>query len=106
MNRWTYKIRVIWKFLGEILRIESHIIFGLIMHDIKINKHGTIIKGEQEGWDVYIEDDTFNTGGYLILVTPPKELKESNGYDNWVENLESLEDYFQEAMWKVKWKED
>ena len=71
--------------------------------DIKIEKKGIIIQGDSKGWSLYIQDDTINTGGYLILVTPPQGVFGRDGYDNWVENSESLKAYFQEANWKIRW---
>ena len=74
--------------------------------NIEINKFGIIQEGESKGWNVYIEDNRQQTGGYLILVTPcsksiPIEL---GGYDNWVEDFDALQRYFEEAHWKVKWQ--
>ncbi len=73
------------------------------MHEIEINRPGLIVAGEQTGWNVFIQDDSLNTGGYLILVTPPVESNNLTGYDNWVEDFSSLQGYFQEANWKIRW---
>lgn len=73
------------------------------MNEIKIATPGLIIEGEQKGWYVLIQDDSENTGGYLILVTPPPKSIGLIGYDNWVENFQALKSYFQEANWKIIW---
>jgi hypothetical protein len=68
----------------------------------KIGKKGRIRSGKGAGFFVRIEDDSQNTGGYLILrwQDVPKV-----GYDHWVENLADLEQYMNEAGWDIEWLE-
>jgi len=65
---------------------------------VHINRKGTIRSGKNAGWTVVVQDDTKNTGGYLILLQGDLE-----GYDDWVQDLDSLEKYLQEAHWDIDW---
>ncbi len=71
---------------------------------IELNRFGAIEEGDNQGWRVYIEDDRSNTEGYLILVSPYLESSKLGGYDHWVDSASSLQKYFEEANWKVKWE--
>jgi hypothetical protein len=73
---------------------------------IKIGSFGIVSGGQLDGWNVFIKDDEENTGGYLILYTSPPEKFSREGYDDWVEDLESLRMYFSTAEWKVQWSKD
>jgi hypothetical protein len=66
---------------------------------IEINKRGIIRSGDYQGWTVFIQDDSENTGGFLILIEQGTE-----GYDDWVEDRASLEKYFEETNWVVDWE--
>ena len=66
----------------------------------KIGKKGRIRNGKYAGFFVRIEDDSQNTGGYLILRWQDVP---SVGYDHWVENLADLEQYMNEAGWDIEW---
>ncbi|MBN9378005.1 MAG: hypothetical protein BGO14_00785 [Chlamydiales bacterium 38-26] len=70
--------------------------------NIKLNTQGIIINGEDKGWYIYIEEDLKNTGGYYIFIEKTLE-KDSEGYDEWVENMDCLKNYFVESQWEVKW---
>lgn len=61
---------------------------------------GTIVGGDYEGWHVRVDDDSANTGGYLILVW--SEIS-SPAFDDWVESLDALNRYFEERNWLVSW---
>ncbi len=68
----------------------------------KIGKKGRISSGKNAGFFVRIDDDSPNTGGYLILIwkdSPPE------GYDYWVEKAADLEQFFREAGWDIEWLE-
>ena len=69
--------------------------------DIPIGLVGKIIAGDEKGHFVKVEDDSENTGGFLILLSG--DITFRSGHDNWVENERALERYFVEAGWTVNW---
>jgi len=70
---------------------------------IQINKIGYILNGDDKGSYIQILDDSLNTGGYLILISSKATFEDN--YDDWVEDYSSLEDYFIESNWKIKYKD-
>ena len=70
---------------------------------IKLGKKGRIVKGDAQGWYVMIQDDAVNTGGYLVLTAKAADFQD--GFDDWVEDWDTLQRYFQEAAWEVAWLE-
>ena len=71
------------------------------MDFVPVGVIGKIVSpGDKYGWFVKVEDDSQNTGGYLVL-----EWRDSpkTGSDCWVENRESVNQFFREAGWKVVW---
>ena len=73
---------------------------------IRIGKKGRIIAGQKAGKYVFIEDDVENTGGFLIFTAPDLEFEVGPVYDSWVENMTSLESWFEESGWVIEWLED
>lgn len=71
------------------------------MLTIKIGNIGKIVKGDDVGNFVKIIDDSQNTGGFLIITSANQAFEE--GYDDWVENEESLIKYFTESKWEIEW---
>ena len=55
---------------------------------INYNKTGQILNGDFKGWNIKIEEDTQNTGGYYVYMWQ-SEIPEQ-GYDDWYENEEVL----------------
>lgn len=68
---------------------------------IEIGRLGRVERGRNVGWFILVEDDTANTGGYLVLKGPTPTL----GYDDWVENFDALKGYFEESAWIIHWEE-
>ena len=68
----------------------------------KIGKLGRIKNGEHAGFFVRIQDDSPNTGGYLILMWRESP---TEGYDNWVEGPNDLDQFVQESNWDIEWLE-
>jgi hypothetical protein len=77
------------------------------MLDIRIGRTGTIVGGDLRGRGrfVKIEDDSKNTGGFLILTSEDREFRGGHVFDDWVENKADLEGYFRESGWLVEWAE-
>ena len=73
--------------------------------NIEIGKVGLIDEGDMKGWYIRVDDDTINTGGFLILYNLCPDMSSSSGYDGWVENKEYLKDFFEESSWNIKWLE-
>lgn len=69
---------------------------------IEIGQIGRIAEGDDAGSYVKVVDDSQNTGGFLILTSKKHDM--SDGFDNWVEDPESLSKYFEEAAWIIKWR--
>jgi len=69
--------------------------------EIKIDTIGEIMAGDEAGSFVKVVNDTDKTGGFLILTSSTPDMK--NGFDNWVENENSLKRYFVESSWVVRW---
>lgn len=64
---------------------------------IKIDVHGTIVRGDDAGARVVVE--RYGATGFLIYVT----IAPGVGYDNWVKDEDGLAAYFAEAGWRVEW---
>lgn len=71
------------------------------MDTIKIETNGIVLNGEFKNWNIFIEGLDNRNGAYLILLTSPDNL---TGYDDWVQNFHSLEGYFKEAKWEIRWE--
>lgn len=73
------------------------------MNKIKLNTKGCILNGEFKDWHIFIEVLDKEEGPYLILLTSPDNAK---GYDDWIENIQNLENYFYEAKWDILWLDE
>ena len=66
---------------------------------------GRILNSAHRDHLVRVDDDNAKTGGFLIY----ERWENSNGpnadgwFDNWVENGNSLSQFFSEAKWDVQW---
>jgi hypothetical protein len=73
---------------------------------IPIGVVGKIQNGEHADMRVRVEDDTTNTGGYLVY----QWWKNSEGpnaygaFDDWVESKKQLDDYFVSTGWSIDWE--
>jgi hypothetical protein len=69
----------------------------------KIGQTGLVKNGPHAGFSIRIEYDAKDTGGYYILIwkVEPRE-----GYDDWVQSQNDLEQFFVESEWIVEWPSD
>jgi hypothetical protein len=72
-------------------------------NEIKIGVTGKILEGTLKDWFIHVEDDSENTGGYLILIFKELAGNGSEGYDDWVEDKDSLVKLFSYEKWKIQW---
>jgi hypothetical protein len=81
---------------GEFLKLMSHIPMGVC---------GRVTNAEHPNMMIRVEDDSLNTGGFLIY----QWWDGSNGpnqygaFDDWVESLALLENFFAHKGWSVEW---
>ena len=73
------------------------------MNKIPIDKIGVIESGEYKGWQVKVERCDPKSENCLVLVSQNFQDLSSEGYDDWVEDFESLNRYFQESKWLISW---
>ncbi|RLP06099.1 hypothetical protein [Propionibacterium australiense] len=66
--------------------------------DIPIGVDGLIRRGAHTGFQIRIEHDIADTGGYYILLS-----RDLEGYGSWVADCEDLVAVFAETGWIVDW---
>jgi hypothetical protein len=72
---------------------------------IPIGISGRVTNSDRDEHFVRVEDDTSNTGGFLIF----EQWRGSAGpnangsFDSWVEDRQTLERLFKDAGWQVQW---
>ncbi|SDM87670.1 hypothetical protein [Actinomyces ruminicola] len=66
--------------------------------EIPVGITGRILDGEYAGWEIEVMYDAEGTGGYYVFLTHGEE-----GYDDWVEDSDSVRGYFEEANWPIDW---
>lgn len=73
--------------------------------NIPLGAEGRVLNSSLSGHVVRVEDDSGNTGGFLVYERwDGSDGPNANGeFDDWVENEASLERYFAEAGWEVEW---
>jgi len=69
--------------------------------EIQIGKWGRITAGNNVGLYIFVQDDSDDSGGFLIFQSPERVIEK--GFDNWVEDHVGLEKFFEFAGWKVEW---
>jgi len=72
---------------------------------IPIGIEGRILNGEHLEMRVRVEDDSANTGGYLVYQwwSGSAGPNTNGAFDDWVESMEQLEEYFMETGWRIQW---
>ena len=70
---------------------------------LKIGEIGQIESGEYSGWQIEVVDDRDFSGGFFILINEDFNKPTAKGHDDWVESMDALEKYFEEANWDIRW---
>ncbi|MFG2264767.1 hypothetical protein [Streptomyces sp. NPDC048720] len=70
---------------------------------IRIGRVGEIISGDESGKFVKIDELPDSPPSYLILLAYDRAFSSGCG-DYWVEDQESLEQFFDEGRWVVNWE--
>src|SRR5262249_12047716 len=70
---------------------------------IQIGKKGRIVQGDLRGQFILIQENS-NSSGIFILMSESRDFK-GQVADDWVEDRDSLEQYFQERQWVIEWLE-
>lgn len=77
---------------------------SLIKKMFQIGKWGRILNGENPNWYLKIEDDTKgSTGGFYIYTVKNPNDENSEDYDDWAENEESLKNYMNYIKLQIEW---
>lgn len=85
------------------------------MQKIPFNQIGTIKNSKHEkeiGWFITVQDDSNVSGGYKIYTSNNPEFENSypdpakTVFDGWVESVELIPVYFEEAEYEVEWTPD
>ena len=76
------------------------------MNDIRIGIVGIVTNGEYPNMRIRIEDDSENTGGFLIYQwwEGSNGPNAQNAFDDWVETKDTLGKYLAESGWVVEWQ--
>jgi hypothetical protein len=70
---------------------------------VPIGKIGKITNGTGTEKFVRVDNDSENTGGFLIITSSSDKF--DDGGDGWVENRASLEKYLSESGWEIAWRD-
>ena len=73
------------------------------MNKIPIDKIGVIESGDYKDWQVKVERCDSKSENFLVLISQDFQDLSSEGYDDWVEDFEGLNQYFKESKWFISW---
>ncbi|MDP5255840.1 hypothetical protein [Vibrio sp. HB161653] len=71
--------------------------------NIPLNTIGRIEAGANKGWQVKVEPCSSDSENFLVLVSQDFSNLNAEEYDDWVEDYESLKQYFVESKWLITW---
>ena len=78
----------------------------MIEEEIKFNTVGRILSDKYKDWYIFVEDDSDDLGGYLILISKDPDIYHTReGYDIWAEDMCDLKAIFRESYPKIQWLE-
>ena len=83
--------------------------FGAV--PIPVGVVGRVLNSDHSGHMVRVDDDSANTGGFLLFERWDGSDGPNHGqcfggwFDNWVANESELEDFFINADWQIHWGE-
>jgi hypothetical protein len=71
--------------------------------DIWQDTLGKIIEGDDCGHYIKIEHNPKVANGYFIFQSSSKSFDSHETFDAWVQDIESLKQFFRQSSWKVLW---
>jgi hypothetical protein len=72
---------------------------------MKIDRIGKITNSQMANQFIIIQDDFENTGGYLVIQSQNLDFS-GDGYDNWFESLNEVEQYIRYNNLSIGWMEE
>ena len=69
---------------------------------VKVGSKAKIVSGRNVGWFIWVQDDSENTGGYLVIQSSNIEFS-GDGFDDWFLTLDEVEKHFVYNNWTVEW---
>lgn len=72
---------------------------------IEIGVLGRILKGDDQGKYVKIQELPDDPPSYLVLTAADRDFR-TDGGDEWVEDEPSLQQFFKEAGWIIRWESE
>ena len=75
------------------------------MSKIPIGVQGRVINAPQQGLTLLLENDSQNTGGFLIYQwwNGSQGPNEHGAFDDWVASLDGVEQFIANNGWSVDW---
>jgi hypothetical protein len=75
------------------------------MSKIPIGVQGRVMNTPQPGLTVRVENDSEDTGGFLIYQWwhGSQGPNQHGAFDDWVESVEGVEKFFAQKGWSVNW---
>ena len=72
---------------------------------IQIDTIGDVLNSVEPGHKIRVVDDSGDTGGFLIYEwwEGSDGPNEHGGFDSWVQDRDSLQQFFAETGWSVDW---
>lgn len=65
--------------------------------------HGKMLNGDHAGFNVRVENDSENSGGFYFIFESPTD--SSQGGDYWLETFADIERGMLQKQWNVEWEQ-